>query len=219
MLDTKVWCASYLEVHGPLTLEGLEERHNREVDAARAAAALLATQRDEYRQLYKKAHADSLTDTLTGLPNVRATREYLANLDKAGDSDYAIGIMDVDSFKRVNDKEGHQMGDSVLVDIAGLLKRVIKRTDFVARTGGDEFTLVLHGLDADAFDRVTEQIQQRILAYTEGELGFTTKHGLNISLGFAHRSAMRDIADVTQMADDAMYAMKQRHSTQPEYTI
>lgn len=150
-MEMQEWCEQYLDLHGPELPEAMADRHAQELAAARAAAIVLAGERDSYRQQYEDAYAEARIDPLTGLPNRRALDEYLAQLDNQQDTDFAVGVLDIDKFKQVNDQEGHDIGDDVLVDIATRVRAMLKSSDFVARTGGDEFTLVLRGAKTRTF--------------------------------------------------------------------
>ncbi|WP_066039339.1 EAL domain-containing protein [Herbiconiux solani] len=89
-------------------------------------------------------------DSLTGLPNYNAFQRSLARLNE--DRSYASGIavlfIDLDQFKRLNDSEGHHIGDEVLSIVAGRLRASVRPHDFVARVGGDEFVIILTKLQS-----------------------------------------------------------------------
>jgi diguanylate cyclase (GGDEF)-like protein len=101
---------------------------------------------------YNRAHAESLRDALTGLGNHRSFQEELER-QWAGSVRYhsrlSLAIVDLDDFGQVNDAEGHAGGDRVLVGVAGLLTAGLRRSDQVFRIGGDEFAVLMPGVDAD----------------------------------------------------------------------
>jgi diguanylate cyclase (GGDEF)-like protein len=101
---------------------------------------------------YTRARAESLRDALTGLGNHRAFQEELER-QWLGATRYntrmALAIVDLDDFGKVNDDDGHAGGDRVLVGVAGLLAAGLRRSDRVFRVGGDEFAVLMPGIDAD----------------------------------------------------------------------
>jgi len=112
---------------------------------------------------YVRARAESLRDALTGLGNHRAFQEELERQwlgSTRHNSRLALAILDLDDFGKVNETEGHAAGDQVLVGIAGLLTAGLRRTDQVFRIGGDEFAVLLPGIDADG----AYLVMRRILA-------------------------------------------------------
>jgi diguanylate cyclase (GGDEF)-like protein/PAS domain S-box-containing protein len=99
-------------------------------------------------------------DGLTGLPNRYAVEQHLGRaiaLAARTDGVVAVGMIDLDDFKPVNDNWGHEAGDRLLQMLAGRLQAALRTTDMLARLGGDEFVLVIEGLEPQA---VTEQLQQ-----------------------------------------------------------
>ncbi|EQD78275.1 diguanylate cyclase/phosphodiesterase, partial [mine drainage metagenome] len=120
----------------------------------------------ERHRLVDELARQSLSDTLTGLPNRRALD---AEMDKArARSDrqerlLAVGFLDLDAFKPINDTYGHDAGDDLLKEMARRLQDVLRRTDTVARVGGDEFVLLLEGLRSmDELDQVLARFQATI---------------------------------------------------------
>lgn len=153
------------------------------------------------------------TDTLTGLLNRRA---FMERIDKAraGSSDQLFPIslllLDVDFFKKVNDTLGHDAGDAVLQGIARVLSSMARKSDFVARWGGEEFVVAL-GHTAEmggrvAAERVRRAIQDAVYPLPNGE-----SHKATASVGLASaETADWHLADLLHRADKAMYAAKNR---------
>ncbi len=105
-------------------------------------------------------------DALTGLPNRRAFRERIGEVlerrSREPDLRFAVGILDLDGFKEVNDRMGHPAGDELLVQVSLRIKGVVRSTDTLSRLGGDEFGLLLVGPDLDdgIFDRIVSALSK-----------------------------------------------------------
>jgi diguanylate cyclase (GGDEF)-like protein len=153
------------------------------------------------------AEEQALTDTLTGLGNLRALTRVLEELIGGG-ARFALMHLDLDLFKQVNDTYGHAAGDQVLIEVARTLRRETRKGDTLARVGGDEFVLVFPALDDDA---VLGTIAERILARLRDPIPFG-EHLCRVSgsIGVVRSSlypepeAERMLAD----ADRALYGSK-----------
>ncbi|MBZ2177572.1 MAG: diguanylate cyclase [Acidobacteria bacterium] len=97
--------------------------------------------------VFRRAEDTSLTDYLTGLPNARSLFHHLEGSLKTHPL-LSVLVCDLDGFKGVNDQFGHQEGDRLLKEVANALRRSCRVDDYVARMGGDEFVLVLPGMNA-----------------------------------------------------------------------
>tara|TARA_B100001105_G_scaffold88429_1_gene70213 strand:+ start:292 stop:2004 length:1713 start_codon:yes stop_codon:yes gene_type:complete len=146
-------------------------------------------------------------DPLTGLPNRRAADERLGSeLGRHRRNHQPMTLMgiDIDHFKRVNDSFGHAAGDMVLVQVAQLLQRTLRTTDFVARVGGEEFMVLLPETDAEGGLQVAEKLRGAVQALVLETVGSVT-----ISVGMTHRAhTHRDAAAASHAADVALYAAK-----------
>lgn len=166
---------------------------------------------DVYEQLekYKKA---ANTDSLTGLANRRAFDEELADVygGTPALSLTALVMADVDHFKKVNDSYGHPIGDQVLVTIGRVFRAAAPKTTFVARTGGEEFGLVLKGWSRDevmAFCRkLCTTVAKRKFRNSRIGLDLGT---VTVSLGVAFASQAPGPEDLFRAADVALYKAKQ----------
>ena len=145
------------------------------------------------------------TDELTGLGNRRhfvdRAREAVAVARRYGQW-CTLAVIDVDLFKRVNDRLGHQAGDQALIGLAAVLKANLRATDLAARFGGDEFVILLPLTDPDAGKAAAERIQQSV------RLGGSWPE-LTISIGVASvRDEGASLEELLARADQALYDAK-----------
>ncbi len=183
---------------------------------AAALLVLVAIVRDSHRMAYR--------DELTGLPGRRALEEELAKLGAR----YAIAMLDVDHFKKFNDRHGHDVGDQVLKLVAARMREV-RGGGKPYRYGGEEFTVLFPGKDAAQAEPHLEQLREAIAGSSFRLRGKgrpaverrkrprkgrpATGHGrevsVTVSIGIAERDARHpQPADVLKQADKALYAAK-----------
>lgn len=161
-------------------------------------------------------------DSLTGLANRRLFNEQLAKaltLTCASGQAVALGILDVDDFKGVNDQYGHDAGDALLVIIARRLEEALRASDCVARWGGDEFVLLFEGLPSR---RVLEEVLARLerIMDSPAKLSDRALLPLRISLGVCfceNLSQLKNQDDLFRCADQALYAMKAQKRTRDHF--
>jgi len=156
------------------------------------------------------AQAQAAEDALTGLATFRVLRDRLANevaRSKRSAEAFAVLFVDLDNFKQVNDKFGHEAGNEVLRQAARELHGVIRTTDFAARYGGDEFVVVLVRTGMEGARGVAEKVRARVEAIGRA-LGYPT--GLvTVSVGVAEFTpANAEREDVLVAADRALYRAK-----------
>lgn len=154
-------------------------------------------------------------DVLTKACNRRYFEESLAT-EFAAAAKHAwplsVVFVDVDYFKGVNDTHGHQAGDAVLIAVASLLQQSLRENDIVARYGGDEFVLLLPGVDADQADLVGRRVCEGIRA-AKVDAGNGTKIGVTLSLGVATSDSQHDFREPKALlaaADAALYESKRQ---------
>ena len=115
--------------------------------------------------VFEQTQEDSLTDTLTGLPNTRFMFMHLTReLSRAGrlKAELALLVMDLDRFKEINDSHGHHVGDRALREVAKVLRAGIRPYDICVRYAGDEFIVVLSGCGAEEADRKRLELQRAV---------------------------------------------------------
>lgn len=150
-------------------------------------------------------------DALTQLPNRRRLQDNLAlALRSARATDTIVGVcyIDLDGFKPVNDIHGHAVGDHLLIDVAKRLKGCVRANDTVARIGGDEFVVLLTGMDSrrECKKSVTRILTEVSSPYDLGE-GRTVKVTASIGIALFHQDDI-DPDTLLRHADQAMYQAK-----------
>jgi diguanylate cyclase (GGDEF)-like protein len=173
--------------------------------AGLALAALgmyLVQQRRLRTRLKRLAEADELT----GLPNRRAILEILNDAAARRRGGRAIAMLDIDHFKRVNDRFGHAAGDAALVTFATTCSSVLREGDVMGRLGGEEFLLVLHSARAaelqPLFDRMRGALQARAVE------GMPADERLTFSMGAVDVPAEANLEGALRAADEALYRAK-----------
>lgn len=149
-------------------------------------------------------------DALTRLLNRRFLPSVLSReiaLSNSQGKRFALLLIDVDHFKRVNDEHGHDAGDLVLQQAAALLLNGVRNGDFVFRYGGEEMLVMLVEVDAEASLRIAENLRQRF-ADNEFLIGQGRQIGLTVSIGVALYDHHPDPQYLIRRADQAMYLAK-----------
>jgi len=157
-----------------------------------------------------KSHVtEARTDPLTGLPNRRAFDDELLRRIAEWQRTRAIFclmMIDIDHFKRLNDRYGHPAGDCVLRELADVLKHTLREMDLVARVGGEEFAAILPSTNstdaAQAVNRIRSAVDSKRVRFEQSELRLT------VSLGLAVVAEGDDSVSVVKRADEALYASK-----------
>jgi diguanylate cyclase (GGDEF)-like protein len=142
-------------------------------------------------------------DPLTGLLNRRGYEAVLAML---GQGPISAVVADIDHFKSVNDRHGHDAGDAVLRRVAEVLAASVRRGDSVARAGGEEFVLLLSGASGELAQKIAERARER-LSETQVDVGSALVR-VTASFGVAEAHAGEPIEQVVHRADAAMYEAK-----------
>ena len=148
-------------------------------------------------------------DELTGIPNRRhfraeAQRE-LSRLAQDG-AEATVIMIDLDHFKKINDEYGHEAGDVVLRAITSPLRQSIRPRDLMGRMGGEEFVVLLSGLEINGAARVAERIRAAIEAMTIDYRGQNIR--LTASFGVARWDGQGELDDLIRLADEALYLAK-----------
>jgi diguanylate cyclase (GGDEF)-like protein len=176
----------------------------------------LAAQQHDYR-------VQATRDGLTGLWNRRAMEEQLERAWKRAATKNRGGaalIIDLDRFKPINDRFGHQAGDEVLIAVARRIQSVLRPSDSVGRLGGDEFLALIRDPPDEEFvrelaDRIRRKIESPVRVYLYGDSG-TVELTVGVSIGI-HRFSGADSVpgDILFAADQDMYRNKEARSSEP----
>lgn len=172
------------------------EANNRELEGrVEQRTAELARLNEELRDQARR-------DALTGLPNRLAAnerlREEFVRMKRSG-LPYAVLVLDIDHFKRINDGHGHPVGDAVLRHVAGVLRAALRETDFVARFGGEEFLVILPATPSGDARQVGEKVRRSIEAATVEPVGTVT-----ISTGLSMADVGQEDEDIAVREADAL---------------
>ena len=163
--------------------------------------------------LVAEARRLASTDTLTGLLNRRAFVERIEKARAAHEKQLfpmCVLLLDIDYFKKVNDTLGHDAGDAVLQGVARVLSGIARKSDFVARWGGEEFVVALSAT-TEAGARVAAERVRRAIADARYVLPNGKEHRATASVGLASAEGPSwDLHDLLGRADKAMYSAKHR---------
>lgn len=191
------------------------QRRNREQAQIRELSSRLSELRDELTQAKEQASLDSLTE----LFNRASFDEHLGRVSDVGvllSQRPWLLLLDIDHFKSINDTHGHPAGDAVIKSVADTLSRTfLRKQDFVARVGGEEFAVVLVDTDEDGVrmlvERALQSIRRQVVSYGGKELSIT------ISVGAAELQAGEMPATWYERADKALYMVKEGGRDDAEY--
>jgi diguanylate cyclase (GGDEF)-like protein len=165
----------------------------------------------ENARLFAKLEELSTQDELTQLPNRRSFKERLAR-EMADARRYghplSVMVIDVDHFKKLNDREGHGAGDEALVEVSRVLKSSLREVDMVARYGGEEFVVVLSRTNESDAMKVGEKLREAVASIGLASAAGQPLGHLSVSIGVAQLEGSEDAMSMVQRADRAVYAAK-----------
>jgi diguanylate cyclase (GGDEF)-like protein/PAS domain S-box-containing protein len=161
----------------------------------------------------KKVEKHANTDALTGLLNRRSIDVILKreqSLYERYKTEFSILLIDLDHFKKINDMLGHQQGDEVLVQFSKLLKENVRRTDHVARWGGEEFLIVCSNTSIENAIAIAEYICKKVATHS-----FGSGSNVTCSIGVSSINQTDSIYEkIIKSADDALYIAKEKGRNQ-----
>jgi diguanylate cyclase (GGDEF)-like protein len=177
----------------------LTERTVQNLEAAEESSRRLA---DDVSALNQRLREEAIRDPLTGLYNRRYLQESLvrdAAIARRSGAPLVVAMLDVDEFKEVNDRGGHEAGDALLCEIARQLSAQVRASDLVCRMGGDEFLVVLRSADPPAATALCERWRA----------SFTAAATVSIGLA-AYHAGKEPIEETVRRADAALYDAKRK---------
>ncbi len=193
---------------------GAGDLNARSLVSGRDEAGRLGSRLDQMITAMQETQRLSVTDALTGLGNVRHLVEQLRlEIERASRFGRALGVLalDLDHFKNVNDQYGHRAGDTVLIEVAGRLRRAVREVDLSFRRGGEEFVILLPETDVPgsltAARRIGEAVRRAPVPI--GAPGGSIEITVTVSIGVAvfPRHARTGV-EILDAADQALYAAK-----------
>jgi diguanylate cyclase (GGDEF)-like protein len=209
----------------PLSRMGRPEETLGAMTVARTGSPFAPEEHDVFRYLVGQASASvenvslhemvsqqAVTDELTGLPNNRALREWLAREAARAERfghDLSLLMLDIDDFKQVNDTYGHLQGDAVLRMVGEVLESEARAVDQPARYGGEEFVVALPETDTEGAVGLAERIRVRIADERVARVDGDGAIQVTASVGVASIPATaRDVQELIAVADAALYEAK-----------
>ena len=160
----------------------------------------------EVKKQTQKLKILAITDKLTGLYNrVKIDDELLSNYNyfKEFNENFTVIILDIDHFKNVNDTHGHQIGDTVLIEISKLIQNNVRSTDIVGRWGGEEFMVICPKTDLEHAYSVAQNIRKSIEEYNFARVG-----NLTICAGVSDIVSNDSLDSLISKADTLLYEAK-----------
>jgi len=157
---------------------------------------LLNTQINQLKQ-------DAATDPLTGAFNRRSLQLLLKQLEQKN-IPFSVLAIDIDHFKKVNDTFGHAAGDKALIELTQIMRQISRTEDLIARTGGEEFLLILPNTSSISAQTIAERLRKLVAQTQLDPIG-----SIQVSIGIATLSANNNSSDeVLNQADEALYQAK-----------
>jgi len=185
------------------------ERAHLDAQVQRLRAMQLETEKHQLEQKASELGRHALEDKLTGLANRRRVDDELPRQLAAARERgvlLSIAVIDLDHFKRVNDRHGHGVGDDVLRAIARILLDNIRSSDLLARMGGEEFIVLFGATGLSVATDACERLRRAVEAFGWGQVA--PDLALTISVGVCEASDGLDVRSLVERADAALYQAK-----------
>ena len=174
----------------------------------------------ERKRMEEEIIALSITDHLTGLYNRRGfltLAEQQMKVEERSKKEIALLFTDLDKMKVINDTLGHEKGDQALIEVASILREVFRKSDIIARVGGDEFAVFGIGTTQKDLDILKSRLQQQIDIHNAAE---NRDYSISLSVGtaFTDHEHPCSIGELMSKADTLMYEQKRRKQSQVSFT-
>ncbi|MBS3766537.1 MAG: diguanylate cyclase [Candidatus Cloacimonetes bacterium] len=163
----------------------------------------------ESKKARERFKHEAMHDHLTGILNRRAIIEELEKeiaRAKRLEQNVAVGLFDIDHFKKVNDKYGHDIGDEVLIKLVKMVKNNLRPYDHLGRYGGEEFVAILPGCTSQK----AKEIFERNRSFVAKNNIKTSKVNISITISIGITSLQADASEMIRLADTAMYKAKEQ---------
>jgi diguanylate cyclase (GGDEF)-like protein len=158
---------------------------------------------NRHRELHQSSRCDYLTGLLNRSALIESAKTFFSGLQTGGEK-MIVMFADMDRFKEVNDTMGHAVGDRVLMEVAGIIKRSVRDDDIAARYGGDEFVLIIRESGMEEASHISRRIQDAVRHWGE-------ENGINISVSIGIGEAPRhgnSLDVILDLVDEALYSSK-----------
>jgi diguanylate cyclase (GGDEF)-like protein len=171
------------------------------------AHAELERRTEQLEELHAQLREQAERDWLTGLHNRRYLARELERLSgERLTGEVSLAVLDIDRFKSVNDRFGHDAGDQVLIRVSRLLCDTLRATDIIVRSGGEEFTLLMPDTSEGAAVAACERIRRSITEEVWEAIGENVR--LSCCVGIASAQAANDLPALLRLADQRLYEAK-----------
>ncbi|MHB1286604.1 MAG: GGDEF domain-containing protein [Leptospirales bacterium] len=154
--------------------------------------------------LKREAVVDTLTGAFLRKAGLQQLSRLMTQIERIPDMELSVALLDIDDFKRINDQDGHQSGDRVLVRVANSIHRSIRKGDYFIRLGGEEFLLLLPSQSFNHAHSLAETLRQRI----EHDVKRSDGTCVTVSIGLTQYRPGERLSSLLHRADHLMYAAK-----------
>ena len=179
---------------------------------APVALALARERTQRQAQFYAQAAIVDPSSGLFNRPYFQSRLQEELQRSTRQNTPVSLLMLDIDSFKSINDTFGHLAGDTVIKDVADILRSSVRVFDVCARYGGEEFAVVMPGSGLESATAIAERIRQRIHSYHSTDRALAGLR-VTVSIGVAESGPLGSVRDVIERADGALYTAKRAGRT------